>query len=358
MKITVVLNRLKKKPKLNLDWYAKRGITFEFLPVIKTDFDLTYKTVGNATYSGVIVDDTILPKLRTMIKEGQTDVVVFMYGNKASGIRLSCIMDNPLYYGTEVIQLVSDKKLAHEAMHFLFKRLSRQGIVLQDPMDQVFYQGELRHYFNDHNPDAIPSNWSIAMDRLKPYLKNLETMKPQEPDCKPGDIYSHKTGLKCPLQGSTSPNASTLPTKTISSSGVDLIASFEGLRLSPYTDSAGIWTIGYGSIYDLQGKRITSKTPSLTLEQAKELLKKSITSVTTFINKIVKAPLTQNQYDAVCSLTYNIGIGNLQKSNLLKNINSGKPVVKDNFVSWNKAGGKVIKGLILRREREYALYIK
>ena len=67
MKITVVLNNLNKKPKLNLDWYTKKGITFEFLSDIKTNFDLTFKEVGNATWRGVAVDDTLLDKLRTII---------------------------------------------------------------------------------------------------------------------------------------------------------------------------------------------------------------------------------------------------------------------------------------------------
>jgi len=214
------------------------------------------------------------------------------------------------------------KAIAHELMHGLAWTLETKfGIKTQ--INQIMDT----YYKNDdwNHPDG---NFAQCWKILTPYMKLL---------------WPNYNPVK-------------LDATTISSSGVEFISTFEGLRLSPYTDSAGKWTIGYGSIYDLSGKRVTAKTPPITLQNALQLLQKSILGVCTFMNKNIKVPLTQNQYDAICSLTYNIGVGNFQKSNLLKNLNAKKPVSADNFTSWNKAGGKVIKGLVRRRADEWKLF--
>lgn len=76
-----------------------------------------------------------------------------------------------------------------------------------------------------------------------------------------------------------------------------------------------------------------------------------------YLNEDLKdITLTQNQFDAIVSLIYNIGVGNFRKSNLLKNLKAGNKVIADNFLSWNKAGGKVIQGLINRRQKEWQLF--
>lgn len=118
-----------------------------------------------------------------------------------------------------------------------------------------------------------------------------------------------------------------------------------------------MWTIGYGSTCYFDLKPITSHTAPITELQAKTLLKRDIDAVVGYLNEDLKdITLTQNQFDAICSLTYNIGVGNFRKSNLLKNLRNGKEVVKDNFVSWNKANGKVIQGLINRRQKEWEVF--
>lgn len=146
---------------------------------------------------------------------------------------------------------------------------------------------------------------------------------------------------------------------TISQNGLQFIASFEGFRAKPYKDISGIWTIGYGSTYDPSGKRVTQFTPSVTKDQGLQFLLTHLKGVESFIKKSVSVPLTQGQYDAICSFVYNCGSGNFQKSTLLKKLN-----VKDyggacaEFIKWNKAGGKVIPGLTRRRQDEQKLFVR
>jgi lysozyme len=137
-----------------------------------------------------------------------------------------------------------------------------------------------------------------------------------------------------------------------------MIAEFEGFRQKAYKDSGGVWTIGYGSTRDERGNRVSHSTGSISPETALKLLHRDVLDACTFIRKVVSQSLTQNQFDALVSLVYNIGSGNFQKSKLLKNINAGLPVVDANFLSWNTADGKVIQGLTNRRKKELSLFRK
>lgn len=144
---------------------------------------------------------------------------------------------------------------------------------------------------------------------------------------------------------------------TISQNGIELITSFEGFNENPYFDIAGDrWTIGFGNTYDFDDKPVTSKTPAITREMGLKLLGHAVLEVCTFINQVLKVEVSQNQFDSITSLTYNIGIGNFQISHLLRNLNSGRPVIADNFLSWDESGGKVIPGLLSRRQKEWEYY--
>src|SRR5690349_12958929 len=103
----------------------------------------------------------------------------------------------------------------------------------------------------------------------------------------------------------------------ISKKGLDLIKSFEGLELKAYEDSVGVLTIGYGSTgsHVKQGMVITK-------EQAEELLKRDVSRFERGVNDLVKVPLTQNQFDALVSFSFNIGLGNLKSSTLIRNLNA------------------------------------
>ncbi len=146
--------------------------------------------------------------------------------------------------------------------------------------------------------------------------------------------------------------------KTTSNAGLNLIKGFEGKRLNAYDDGVGVWTIGYGTIKYPNSVRV-KKGDTCTEQQAEDYLRNDLAKFEAAINKLVKVPLTQNQFDALASFTYNLGETNLTNSTLLKKLNKGDyQGAADQFLVWNRAGGKVMKGLVRRREAERALFLK
>jgi lysozyme len=140
--------------------------------------------------------------------------------------------------------------------------------------------------------------------------------------------------------------------------GLALISEFEGLRLKPYLCSAKVPTIGYGNTYYEDGTKVAMNNPAISEERAVLLLKIIVTNFEDGVNKYVKKDLTQNQFNSLVSLAYNIGVGNFSKSTLLKlvNINPNDSNIAKQFLRWNKAGGQVLKGLTNRRIKESANY--
>ena len=140
-------------------------------------------------------------------------------------------------------------------------------------------------------------------------------------------------------------------TMIISIPGVELLTHFEGLRLEAYQDSVGVWTIGYGHTKGV--------TPSMkiTESQASNLLKTELIEYQNYINEMVKVELSQCEYDALVCWVYNLGPTNLRESTLLKILNQGdKFLVPEQIRRWNRAGGKVLKGLVRRREAEALMF--
>ena len=145
----------------------------------------------------------------------------------------------------------------------------------------------------------------------------------------------------------------------LSDNGLSLIKEFEGLSLNPYLDVVKIPTIGWGNTYYPDGKKVTLNDKPISEIEATELL--SYVSQKDFGDKIlqlVKVPLNQNQFDALVSICYNIGMGNFSKSTLLKKINQGDfKGASLEFEKWNKSGGIVLAGLVKRRLKEKVLFI-
>ncbi|KMN76189.1 muraminidase [Chromobacterium sp. LK11] len=140
----------------------------------------------------------------------------------------------------------------------------------------------------------------------------------------------------------------------ISANGVKLIQQFEGLRLKAYQDAVGVWTIGYGHT----GPDVT---PGLVITQAQAdaLLARDLSRFEAGVTRLVQVPLNQNQFDALVSFSYNLGLGSLQNSTLLRLLNQRDYAgATAQFPRWNKAGGKVLPGLTRRRAAEQALFLK
>lgn len=134
--------------------------------------------------------------------------------------------------------------------------------------------------------------------------------------------------------------------------GVDLIKSFEGLRLNAYQDSVGVWTIGYGSTKGVKrGQRVTE-------EEAEELLREDLATAEAGVDGAITEEITDNQFAACVSLAFNVGTAAFKKSSIVKYINAGDVLpAADRFLLYNKAGGKVLTGLTRRRKAERALFL-
>lgn len=142
-----------------------------------------------------------------------------------------------------------------------------------------------------------------------------------------------------------------------SEKGIALIKQFEGCKLTAYQDSVGVWTIGYGWTQPVDGKPIRAGM-TIKQETAERLLKTGLVSYESDVSRLVKVGVTQGQFDALVSFTYNLGARSLSTSTLLRKLNAGDYAgAADEFMRWNKAGGKVLNGLTRRREAERALFL-
>jgi len=140
-----------------------------------------------------------------------------------------------------------------------------------------------------------------------------------------------------------------------SQKGINLITSFEGFSSKPYLDSAGIPTIGYGNTYYPGGKKVTMKDPEISKEKGIELFAAVLPTYEKIVNSKVKVPLTQNQFDALVSHTYNTGGSDGLFA--LVNKKASEQTIRNWFTTkYITAGGKVLNGLIRRRKAEADLF--
>lgn len=137
-----------------------------------------------------------------------------------------------------------------------------------------------------------------------------------------------------------------------SNKSIELVKHFEGFESAAYLCPANVWTIGYGRTKNVkEGDVITEIQAERDLLEELEEFGEQVLSV-------VDVELNQNEFDALTSWTYNLGVGNLRSSTLLKKLNAGdKNSVPSEMLRWNKANGKVLNGLTRRRQAEADLWI-
>lgn len=144
----------------------------------------------------------------------------------------------------------------------------------------------------------------------------------------------------------------------LSENGYTIIKNFEGLRLSAYRDMAGVWTIGYGSTRYHDGKQVKPGDKLASEAQADALFRNTLGQYEQAVNQYVKVPLTQNQFDALVSFTYNEGTGALKESTLLIKLNEKDySEAADHFLAWDKitdpkTGEKIVCDTLVNRRRE------
>ena len=132
---------------------------------------------------------------------------------------------------------------------------------------------------------------------------------------------------------------------------VELIKHFEGCHLDAYLCPAGVWTIGYGHTAGVK------EGDSIDQEAAEAFLIEDLESFERSVTQLVEVPLTQQQFDALVSWTFNLGAGNLAESTLLRELNNYQYAkVPEQMMRWVRAGGKVLDGLVRRRAAEAAMF--
>jgi len=147
--------------------------------------------------------------------------------------------------------------------------------------------------------------------------------------------------------------------------GISIIRKYEGLKLTAYECPASLpllkekkfWTIGYGSTFYMNGKKV-QQGDKITLDQADRLLIEMVNQFEISVKGLVKSKINDNQLGALTSFAFNVGASGLSKSTLLKKVNANPEdlTIRNEFMRWTKAGGKVLKGLVTRREAEANLY--
>lgn len=138
----------------------------------------------------------------------------------------------------------------------------------------------------------------------------------------------------------------------INAAGLDLIKKFEGFQSEAYKDPIGVWTIGYGETRDVK------EGDAITKIEAEAMLLKRCSEIERRILRLLNVQLTSTEMAALISFAYNVGIGNLEKSTLLRLINQNNfTQAAEQFGKWINAGGNPLPGLIKRREAEKQLFL-
>lgn len=143
----------------------------------------------------------------------------------------------------------------------------------------------------------------------------------------------------------------------VNAAGLSLIMRSEGLELEAYRDAVGVWTIGYGHT-SMAGLPKVTPGMKITKEEAREILARDVEKFAVGVREIIKVPLTDNQFSAIVSFSYNVGLGALRSSSVLKAINSRNfSEVPRRLMLWVKAGGRTLPGLVTRRAAEGKLFL-
>jgi lysozyme len=138
----------------------------------------------------------------------------------------------------------------------------------------------------------------------------------------------------------------------INAAGLNLIKQFEGYRAKAYRDAVGVWTIGWGSTKDVRPEM------EITEAEAEQRLRDDLQYAEQAVLRYVAVPLTSNEFSALVSFVFNLGVGNFSTSTLLRKLNLGdKRAAANEILRWNRAGGKVLRGLTRRRQAERELFL-
>jgi len=143
----------------------------------------------------------------------------------------------------------------------------------------------------------------------------------------------------------------------INQAGLTLIKNFEGFRSNAYRDAVGIWTIGYGHT-SMAGSPRVFKGQKISRQQGEDILARDVERFSQGIRPLIKVGLNENQFSALVSFAYNVGVGGFRRSSVLQRVNAGRfDAVPHRLSLWVKAGGRTLRGLVRRRAAEGELFL-
>jgi lysozyme len=140
--------------------------------------------------------------------------------------------------------------------------------------------------------------------------------------------------------------------------GLQIIKIFEGFRSQPYRCSADVPSIGYGSTFCMDGRRVRMDMEPVTKDEAEDLLRWGVKNSERAVDKLIRVGLNSNEFSSLVSFVYNLGSGRLQSSTLRVKLNRGDRLgAADELPKWRRAGGRILRGLVLRRQAERELFL-
>lgn len=143
----------------------------------------------------------------------------------------------------------------------------------------------------------------------------------------------------------------------VNKAGRDLIKQFEGCKLKAYKCPAGLWTISWGLTFYPDGTKV-KEGDVITQQQAEDYFNAIVDDFAKGVDVLIKSNVSENNFSALVSFAFNVGMGNFRRSTLLRKVNANPkdPSIKAEFQKWTRANNVVLKGLVRRREAEAKLY--
>ena len=144
----------------------------------------------------------------------------------------------------------------------------------------------------------------------------------------------------------------------INDRGIEIVKCFEGISLKPYLCPANVWTVGYGATVGSDGGPIDLDMEPISEIEAEALLLRDLESSEGWVRRLIKTALTEYQYSALTSFTFNVGCSALMRSTLRMKVNKEEyQGAADEFPKWRIAGGRILAGLVRRKTAEWALFL-
>lgn len=218
--------------------------------------------------------------------------------------------------------------------------------------DQAFYLMEGGYWISRLTPSPSPTN---AQERIAD-TSAFESWLSRS-DAPTAIVFSRGTGYPEPDPISEKPSPPPPPVGQINADGLLIVTSFEGLELQAYQDSAGFWTIGYGHT-SMAGPPEVYPGMVITAAEAEQILQRDLDLFEAGVTRGLTIATNSDQYSAMVSFAFNVGLGAYEDSTLLRKHNAGDFAGAANeFLRWVNAGGQFLPGLLRRRRAERALYL-